>query len=316
MHMFSVIIPAYNAERFVGTAIESVLQQTNPDFEIIVVDDGSSDNTKSVVSQIRDSRIKYIYQENGGVSAARNTGIRNACGEFICFLDADDYWLANHLETVSGLIESYPHCSMFVTGHRIRLTTGEMMPRTEKVLQSIEDADFCSSNGYDLICKFGYFMHTNSICIRKESFDKVGVFEPGIKNGEDDDLWYRIYAYFDIAVSKTVTTIYNRENSTATAKTLFVQDWVFLKRTEEILSSTEVPPERKESLNIILERRKLSVIRQQILSGSKQGAAAKLLRLERSKVPAKKYLETWISLAVPGAIVRRIIAVRDRGFFH
>ena len=96
--MFSVIIPAYNAEAFIRNSICSVLAQTVEDFEIVVVDDGSIDHTAAKIKSIDDFRIRYIYQENAGVSAARNTGIQNARGEYICFLDADDLWKQNHLE--------------------------------------------------------------------------------------------------------------------------------------------------------------------------------------------------------------------------
>lgn len=95
----SVIIPTYNYGRFLGEAIQSVLDQTFTDFELIVVDDGSTDNTKEVVSSFKDSRIKYIFQENCGVSAAQNTGIRASTGEYIAILGSDDKWFPENLET-------------------------------------------------------------------------------------------------------------------------------------------------------------------------------------------------------------------------
>lgn len=314
--MFSVVIPAYNAEKFVSTAIESVLRQSYTDFEIIVVDDGSRDNTAAVVAGMPDARIRYIYQENAGVSAARNTGIRQSSGEFICFLDADDLWLENHLEVLDRLIRAYPESWTYITGHRICLTNGEILSRTEKLLKAVDQQDFSSDNAYGLILRYGYFLHTNSMCCRRAAFDKVGWFEPGVRNGEDDDMWYRLFAYFPVAVSKEVTTQYNRENSGATAKFSVAVDWIFLNRVGEIMASPEVTPQRKESLHRILERKKLSRIRLEIVEGNKGTALRKLLKLDASLLPGKKYLTTWVSLLVPHKWIRKRLEARDRAFYR
>lgn len=314
--MFSVIIPAYNAENFVATAIQSVLRQTNPNFEIIVVDDGSADYTKNAVLQISDARINYIYQENSGVSVARNTGIKNASGEYICFLDADDEWLPEHLETVNTLVEKYPDASVYATGYQIRLTTGKLIPRTEQLLSSVAEESFSSVNGFEQIFRYGYLMHTNSVCFKKEAVQKAGYFEPGIRNGEDDDMWYRLLAYYNVAFSKKMTTIYNRANSGATAKTNLAQDWVFLKRVDTIIASPEVTDERKESLRRLLELKKLTQIRQELLAGKKRGAVGKLLSLNHSILPRKKYVETWAALAIPHKLLKRKVENRDRGYYR
>ncbi len=102
---FSIIIPTYNRAAFLPKAIESVLSQTFTDWELIIVDDGSTDNTKDVVSQYSDSRITYIYQKNAERSAARNNGITHSVGEYVLFLDSDDYYLSNFLEDLNSEIE-------------------------------------------------------------------------------------------------------------------------------------------------------------------------------------------------------------------
>jgi glycosyltransferase involved in cell wall biosynthesis len=95
---FSIILPTYNRKRMILKTIESVIQQTFTDWELLVVDDGSTDNTKETISSIKDNRIVYIYQTNKERSAARNNGIKNAKGQYICFLDSDDLFESNHLE--------------------------------------------------------------------------------------------------------------------------------------------------------------------------------------------------------------------------
>ena len=114
---FSVIIPVYNKANTIRAAVESVLAQTFSDFEIVIVDDGSHDTPEKVLADLMDKQLHLIHQENGGVSVARNTGIRAAKGDYLCFLDADDLWLPNHLEEMSILIDQFPTADMFVTSH-------------------------------------------------------------------------------------------------------------------------------------------------------------------------------------------------------
>ena len=102
--LFSIIIPTYNRAKLLKVAIQSVIDQTYEDWELIVVDDGSTDETKNIVKGIKDSRIKYVYQENKKLSAARNTGVKNSVGKYICFLDDDDYYLGNHLEAFNNYL--------------------------------------------------------------------------------------------------------------------------------------------------------------------------------------------------------------------
>ena len=102
---FSVVIPLYNKEHYIEKTIQSVLDQTCTDYEVIVVDDGSKDNSLALARKFESDRVRVIPQEDQGVSVTRNTGILNANGEFICFLDADDEWRPDYLDTINGLSE-------------------------------------------------------------------------------------------------------------------------------------------------------------------------------------------------------------------
>ena len=116
---FSVITPVYNREQVISQVIDSVLAQTSSDWEMILVDDGSTDNTAAVRKQYaaRDSRIHYIHQPNHGVSSARNTGIRNACGEYIVFLDSDNFLKENMISVLSFRADAYPDADMICFGY-------------------------------------------------------------------------------------------------------------------------------------------------------------------------------------------------------
>jgi glycosyltransferase involved in cell wall biosynthesis len=113
--MFSIVIPLYNKELSIGNTIQSVLNQTYQDYEIIIVNDGSTDNSLHVVEQINDSRIRIITKPNGGVSSARNRGIKEAKYDWIAFLDGDDLWEKDHLEEITKMMQVYPNEKVYVT---------------------------------------------------------------------------------------------------------------------------------------------------------------------------------------------------------
>ena len=174
--MISVIIPLYNKEHFVKDTIESVLAQTYTDFELIIVNDGSTDNSVHIVSEFDDSRIIIVNQKNAGVSAARNHGLQIARGEFISFLDADDTWRSGFLKAMFDLSQQYPHESVFGAAQENRPIT--TLPQGVSVVK-----DFCS---------YFYCFCTGSLFIKKEVFESVGLFRQNIQIGEDFDMWLRI----------------------------------------------------------------------------------------------------------------------------
>ena len=190
--LISIIIPTYNHARFVVFAVESALAQTYADREVIVVDDGSTDNTREVLSSYTD-RIRYIHQENRGLSAARNAGIRAAQGAFIAILDADDVWLPGKLDAQMRVFRQYPEtgavsCIGEVVDDRSRGQRAEGRGR-----------DLSSATGaLSRICKVGELLCGNQFSggsygvVRRECFDKVGLFDEELRSSEDWDMWLRI----------------------------------------------------------------------------------------------------------------------------
>jgi glycosyltransferase involved in cell wall biosynthesis len=114
---FSIVIPLYNKEKDIENTLDSVFNQTLSDYEIIIVNDGSTDASELIVSSLKDPRIKLITKKNEGVSKTRNFGVENASAEHIVFLDADDYWYNNHLENLNSLIINYPKESWYATAY-------------------------------------------------------------------------------------------------------------------------------------------------------------------------------------------------------
>lgn len=178
----SVIIPAYNQGHYLSGAIQSVLDQTYQDFEIIVVDDGSTDNTAEVAKSFSDTRVRYIYQKNGGLSAARNTGIRNSTGSYVTFLDSDDLFFPKHLDTLATMLNEKSDIG-FVAGQTIPIDNeGNYLSEVPK------------SNTRELGDQFllGNLLPVGSMMVRRCWLDKVGPFDESLRAYEDWELWLRL----------------------------------------------------------------------------------------------------------------------------
>lgn len=188
--MISIIIPLYNKEASIATALRGVLAQTYQDFEVVVVDDGSTDGGTAVVETFTDPRIRLIRQENGGVSAARNRGIAEARGEHVAFLDADDEWMPEFLEEIAALIAEYPECKARATNYIFNSngvkspTILRKIPFTGErgVLTNYFEVASCSHPPVCSIC----------VCIDRDLMQEIGGFPLGIKSGEDLLTWARV----------------------------------------------------------------------------------------------------------------------------
>ena len=196
--VISVIVPTYDYGRFIGDSIRSVLEQTYTSYEIIVIDDGSSDETTSVLQQF-DGRIRYVYQENRGPSAARNLGIKIARGEYISFLDADDLWTPNKLELQLSDINSHPDIGMVFSD--CQTFTAETIVKTSFLAGKSIDMNMISQKPISqafMKLLLDNFITTSSVMVRKECFEKIGLFNESLRSVEDRDLWLRISASFGI----------------------------------------------------------------------------------------------------------------------
>jgi glycosyltransferase involved in cell wall biosynthesis len=195
--LVSIIIPTYNRASYIQKALDSVFKQTYRDFEVIVIDDGSSDNTKEVLQKYG-NRIRYSYQDNHGISHARNTGIRNSKGDYIAFLDSDDYWLPEKLNRQIELFHTNPEYGMVASCcASIRLDG------------SYRDKNRPGKSGWILKDLFqANFIRTSSAVIKKDCFDRVGVFDEQLKECEEYDLWLRIAAQFPIGFINESLAVY------------------------------------------------------------------------------------------------------------
>lgn len=187
----SVIIPTYNRGKFIGAAIQSVLNQTFQDFEVVVVDDGSTDQTGDVVKAFASGKVKYVYQPNRGRSNARNHALGLAKGRYIAFLDSDDLYLPDKLALQVDYMDSHPEIGMIYTSAYCIDENGARM----------KDEYEATVSGwvYEHIAFFVPVTITlPTAMVRKEVFDKVGGFDEAMERFEDTDMWRRISKHYQI----------------------------------------------------------------------------------------------------------------------
>ena len=204
--LFSIIIPLFNKEAYIGETLDSIACQTINNYEVLVVDDGSTDNSAEIVRARsgRDSRIRLIQQPNQGVSAARNTAIQSARGTHYAFLDADDAWSADHLQEIQELSLRFPQAGILATAFQRCFPTG---PAVSIVLKSHENDRGLVKNYFRYITEV-QFIYTSSIVIPAWAVEKESLFPVGIHHGEDLDVWTRMALKWEVAYSGKVSVLY------------------------------------------------------------------------------------------------------------
>ncbi|MFR9636421.1 MAG: glycosyltransferase family A protein [Rikenellaceae bacterium] len=210
--MISIIIPLYNKAPYVEKAVRSVLSQRYSDYELIIVNDGSTDGSLLVVQQlveeVQRDNIRVIDQANSGVAMARNNGVVAAKGDYISFLDADDWWSADYLDQMVEVIKNYPEAGIYGCGYYI-VKNGR-----ERVAQIGVESGF--ESGLINYCKVyatTLYMPLTSITviIKKKVFNEFGGFKPHLKLGEDFDLWIRVALKYPVALLNRQLAYYNQD---------------------------------------------------------------------------------------------------------
>ncbi len=226
MATVSVVIPAYNCAHYLPRAIHSVTAQTVGNLEVIVVDDGSSDDPAGAVAAAADARVRVVVHEvNRGLPAARNTGIRSATGRYIAFLDADDWWEPTKLEAQVGLLEAAPALdAVFCDFAKVTPTgepdgwqggLGQQLVARGLALDLVEDSGF-ELRGEIARCLVLHtsFMHPSTVVVRRETVERVGYFDETMRYVEDLEMWIRLARGCRIGLVDTVLVhVEQRTNS-------------------------------------------------------------------------------------------------------
>ena len=219
MPKVSVVIPTYNFGHFLGEALQSVLDQTFADFEIIVVDDGSTDNTRDVVASFKDDRIRYTYQENRGVAAATNVGILASNGEYLAQVDADDVWLPQKLELQVKVLDSRADVSavcsdIYVFDDQTGAITGRFW-HNSPYLGSF-DPQVAAREPLRCLLSQGCFVHSSTALVRRIVLNEVGLYDESLKTHEIWDMWARILLHHALEVIDIPLAKYRRHTGNLT----------------------------------------------------------------------------------------------------
>jgi len=231
---FAVVIPLYNKAAHVARAVRSVLAQTCADFELVVVDDGSTDGGEAVVASLADPRLRLLRQPNRGVSAARNAGAAASRADHIAFLDADDEWTPDFLAEIDVLLTEYPQAAIHATGYRLA-SGGRSRRFSQRGVVGGCDAGRCRLDYLTCLARNVYPFSASSVCISRSHFARTRGFDEGLAIGDDVDMWISLAMLGEVAYSHAECSIYHRdaENRALEHPQRLQRELVFLQRLLE-----------------------------------------------------------------------------------
>ena len=265
----SVIIPTYNRLQYLGRAIRSLLAQTYRNFELIVVDDGSTDETTLMIKRF--PQVIYLQKTNSGVSRTRNLGIRRAKGEWIAFLDSDDEWLPQKLEKQMEYLNAHPEIKIF--------QTEEIWIRNGKRVNSMKKHKKYGGNIFKE-CLPLCIVSPSAVIIKREIFDEVGLFDENFPACEDYDLWLRIAARFPIGLMDEPLIIKYGGHEDQLSRTIPSLDLYRIESLRKIIQSGILSTEQKIWAQNELEKKCL-IYGKGCLKRGKKSEAEKFLSLLR-----------------------------------
>ena len=312
--MISIVIPLYNKARHIARAIQSVLDQTYSDFELVVVNDGSTDGSAEVVKTFEDPRVRLVHREHfdsWGGHAARNLGIAEARADLIAFLDADDEWMPEHLETIRRIAKNYPECGAYATAYEIIDTSHRRsVPKFKDIPKSpwegIIPNYFRSSLGQDPVWSSG-------VAVWKSTFNLVGLFPIGIKCGGDREMWGRIALKFPIAFSNHMGVVYRKDANNRIGLTVAPPkgDNILDKTLKHAIVTGNYRKEiGKKDLIELLNWRALARARGYIVSGEKREAWSYMKKVILTRKSYKALLIYYILIIIPHGVFTLVNELR------
>ncbi len=286
MEKISVVIPLYNKAAYIERAIQSVLAQSSPDYELIIIDDGSTDDSSKMVQSITDSRIQLIQQRNQGECAARNRGIQEANYELIAFLDADDAWKPGFLKTILRLRSTYPNVGAYAVECEWQDTDIIFVPDIPSLppppWEGIIPSYFRSATYYASVT-------SSSVAIPKYIFEDVGYFPKNVVIGGDLDMWARIALKYPIVFSRNVEVTLFRDAENRVGNTRIVEEELpFMKMVEQSMQEDKIPSAILEDLQEYLACWRINAAKDCIFQNRRIDLAYEFLRKSRDTNRFKK----------------------------
>ncbi|MFU8790002.1 MAG: glycosyltransferase family 2 protein [Methylobacter sp.] len=272
----SVIIPLYNKQAFIEDALRSVFEQLHQNFEVIVIDDGSTDNGYALVADVQDSRVRLVQQANAGVSCARNRGIELAKGELICFLDADDWYHPLYLKTIVAMATRYKDIGFFATGY---LWFNQLNAQASQWDAEYSTDDFqLIDNLYYSWKQFGAIFCTDSVTVRREFLAAFQpCFPPGESMGEDQDLWFRLSEKSPFAYCPTPLAAYRYTEGSLCATNQALTLLPVYSRIEQRALNGQIPGKLRTSALQVVADAKVTRARNLLMAGRRYDAFKALI---------------------------------------
>jgi len=294
MPFFSVIIPLFNKETFIEATLKSVLEQRFTDFEIIIINDGSTDNSENVIAAFDDTRIRYFTKENTGASSARNLGIEKAQSNYISFIDADDYWYPTFLEEMFEKIKRFPEIKVFSAAIEI-----ETPKSTFPAHYAIE-----KTGAYEIVNYFTASTKETVICtscavFNKTIFEEIGTFDTDIKSGQDTDMWIRIGLKYPVLFSWKILARYVYDEKSLSKNKNYLDTKVNFSKFEE---DEKTNPE----LKIFLDLNRFSLAIKYKIAGNKTLFQNYYDAIDLQNLELKKR----ILLLLPSFILKQLISLK------
>lgn len=284
---FSVIIPLYNKAPYVTKAIGSVLSQTFNDYELIIVDDGSNDNSAEIASDAIEGydQCRLIRQENNGVSVARNNAVAVSKGDYLCFLDADDWWEPEFLGEMSKMIAEFPDAGIYGTNYTI---VNETKRKTRVAQIGVENGfekghiNYCQAYAKTMYMP----LWTGAVCVPKDIFEEMGGFPKGVKLGEDFLLWIHIALKYNVILLNRPLSYYNQDVDAANRGVGHLYD-----PQEHMLwnlSDLEPLEESNEDYKVLVDALRVSALMPYYLSKvHRQAALTELNKVDWNRQPVR-----------------------------
>ena len=303
----SIVIPLYNKEKHIKNTIEHVLQQTYQDFEIVVLNDGSTDKSAEVVRSINDERIKLYEQENQGASVTRNNAVKLAKNELVAFLDADDEWKENYLESLWGLYSEYPNAVIYGTNY-------EIIENGEKIILNFpgitDEVGLIKS--YFASGKVFTPLWTSAVMVKKSIFIELGGFPVSCKICEDVDLWCRFACRGEMAYINRPLAIYRRDSTNMLSKSTDASNYFpFLDDYVDLISEKD---DRWDDVLEYIEHRRLFAVSYAILTAHNSKMAREIIKKIRPNIKNKKKLNGYLIMSfLPKWLLKFYVKSKQKG---
>jgi glycosyltransferase involved in cell wall biosynthesis len=305
----SVVIPLYNKEQYIGRTIRSILAQSVPADEIVVVDDGSTDNSPEEVTRMNDCRVRLVRQQNSGEGAARNRGVAESRNELVAFLDADDEWKPDFLLHIQRLRNNFPDCGAYGTAFEIIDPDGS---KTFVATKHIPPAPWIGILPHIFrMMQNGGPLSSSSVVMPKNVFQELGGFPEGITQGADKMLWVRLGMKYPVAYSPSIQATYHRDAMNR-ACNAFEPEPATARLIDGMLKNNEIPAALLEDVGDYNAYLKIQKARHRVKAGQGKSARTLLNSIRQNRQYSRQRIWWYMLSLMPYEVLSLIQRMRSK----